>query len=302
VVHLLLVLLFPPLLLGVIGRTKAWCAGRSGAPVWQPYLDLRRLLLKGAVISRTTTWLFVAGPAVSLAALLTASLLVPLHVARAPLSFAGDAVAFACLLGLGRFFTMAAALDTGSSFEGMGASREAAFSALAEPALYLGLSIVLVPAGVPSLEQAWRALPWDTWGASHPALLAAALALGAVLLVENSRLPIDDPNTHLELTMIHEVMVLDHGGPDLAFITWGGALKLFLIGSLLIHLLLPIPDAAGWEGAALFLGGQILLAIGVGLLESAMARLRLSRVPQFLLGASVVALIGLIVQFYGGMR
>ena len=298
--HLAVAVIVPPLLLGVIGRTKAWFAGRRGAPLWQPYLDLWRLLLKDAVYSRTTTWIFRAGPVVSLAALLTASLLVPLHAARAPLAFAGDAIAFAYLLGLARFCTMAAALDTGSSFEGMGASREAAFAALAEPALFLGLSIVLLPAGAPTLERAWSALPWDTWGASHPAYLAAVLALGAVLLAECSRLPIDDPNTHLELTMIHEVMVLDHGGPDLALIVYGAALKLFLLNSLLVHLLLPIPAGGGWQGPALFIGGQILLAITLGVLESVMARLRLTRVPQFLVGASVVAFIGLVVQFHGG--
>ena len=298
--QIVLLLLAPPLLPGIIARTKARFAGRRGAPLLQPYYDITRLLRKGAVYSRTTSWIFRAGPIVSLACLVCAGLLLPVHTTRSPLGFTGDVILFAYLLGLARFFTMAAALDTGSSFEGMGASREAAFSALAEPALFLALAIVCVPVGSPTFETAWSGLPWEEWGAAHPAYLAAALALFVVLLAENSRLPVDDPNTHLELTMIHEVMVLDHSGPDLAFITYGGALKLWVIGGLLVHLLLPIPAAGGWAGAALALGGQAALALAVGVVESTLARLRLSRVPQFLIAASVVAALGLAAVIYRG--
>jgi len=230
--HLAFLVAAPPLLLGIINKTKAWFAGRNGPPLLQPYYDLVKLLKKSAVYSETTTWVFRAGPIVSLAAVLCAGLLLPLAGA-APLGFSGDVVLFAYLLALGRFFTIAAALDTGSAFEGMGGSREAAFSALAEPALFLALAIVCVPARAVSFADAFAALPWASWGLSHPAYLAAALALFAVLLAENSRIPVDDPNTHLELTMVHEVMVLDHSGPDLAFILYGAAVKLFVLGALL---------------------------------------------------------------------
>jgi formate hydrogenlyase subunit 4 len=299
-VHLVLLLVFPPLLLGTINKTKALCAGRDGPPLLQPYRDLWKLLRKGAVYSRTTTWLFRAGPIVSLAAVLCAGLVLPLAANTSPLGFSGDVVVFAYLLGLGRFFTMAAALDTGSSFEGMGASREAAFSALAEPALFLSMAILCVPAGSATFADAFGQLPWATWGFGHPTYLAAALSLFAVLLAENSRIPIDDPNTHLELTMIHEVMVLDHGGPDLGLILYGSAVKLFVIATLLLHILLPIPAAGGWQGIALLCGGQIGLAMLVGIVESVMARLRLPRVPQFLVGAAVLAVIGLAALFYRG--
>jgi formate hydrogenlyase subunit 4 len=299
-VHLVLLLAFPPLLLGAINKTKALCAGRAGPPLLQPYRDLWKLLRKGAVYSRTTTWLFRAGPIVSLAAVLCAGLVLPLAANTSPLGFSGDVVVFAYLLGLGRFFTMAAALDTGSSFEGMGASREAAFSALAEPALFLSMAILCVPARSATFADAFGELPWATWGFGHPTYLAAALSLFAVLLAENSRIPVDDPNTHLELTMIHEVMVLDHGGPDLGLILYGSAVKLFVIGTLLLHILLPIPAAGGWWGIALLCGGQIGLAMLVGIVESVMARLRLPRVPQFLVGAAVLAAIGLAALFYRG--
>jgi formate hydrogenlyase subunit 4 len=183
----------------------------------------------------------------------------------------------------------------------MGASREAAFSALAEPALFLVLAILCVPAGSASFAAAW-ATPLGTRVSilDRPALLVAAMALFAVLLTENSRIPIDDPSTHLELTMVHEVMVLDHGGPDLAFILYGSAVKLFVIGALLVHVLLPIPAGNGWQGVALLVGGQIGLALLVGVVESSMARLRLTRIPQFLVGASVLAALGLAVLFRQG--
>ena len=299
--HLVLLLALPPLLLGIINRTKAWFAGRRGAPLLQPYFDIWRLLHKGAVYSRTTTWVFRAGPVVTLATALCAGLVAPLATASAPLGFAGDVIAFAYLLGLGRFFTMAAALDTGSAFEGMGASREAAFSALAEPALFLALAIVCVPAQSASFASAWAALPFGTWGPDHPALPAAAAGLFVVLLAENSRIPVDDPNTHLELTMVHEVMVLDHSGPDFAFILYGAAIKLFLFASLLVHILLPIPAALGWASLGLFVAGLCAVAIAVGIVESITARIRLPRVPQFLIGASVIAALGLAVLLYRGM-
>ena len=297
--HAALLLLAPPLLFGVINRTKAWFAGRRGTPLLQGYFDLARLLRKGAVYSETTSWIFRAGPVVSLAAVLCAGLLVPLAAAGSPLGFAGDVVAFAYLFGLARFFTMAAALDTGSSFEGMGASRESAFSAFAEPALFLSLAIVCVPSGTASFETAFSRLPWATWGVAHPTFLAAAAALFAVLLAENSRIPVDDPNTHLELTMIHEVMVLDHGGPDFGLILYGSTVKLFVLGAVLVHVLLPTP-ADPWRGALLLLGGEIVLAALVGIVESVLARLRLLRVPQFLVGAAVLAGIGLAALYYRG--
>jgi formate hydrogenlyase subunit 4 len=299
-IHVGLLLVMPPLLLGVINKTKAWFAGRLGPPLLQSYHDVWKLLRKGAVTSRTTTWLFHAGPIVSLAAVLCAGLVLPLAANTSPLGFPGDVVLFAYLLGLGRFFTMVAALDTGSSFEGMGASREAAFSALAEPALFLSMAILCVPAKSATFGDAFRELPWTTWGFEHPTYLAAALSIFAVLLAENSRIPVDDPNTHLELTMVHEVMVLDHGGPDLGFVLYGSAVKLFVIGALLAHILLPIPTNGGWRGIALLCGGELALAALVGVVESVMARLRLPRVPQFLVGAAVLAVVGLAALLYRG--
>jgi formate hydrogenlyase subunit 4 len=296
--HVALLLLLPPLLPGVANRVKAIVAGRRGPPLVQGYLDLAKLLRKGAVYSPTTTWIFRAGPVVGLASALAAGLLLPLAGRTAPLSFAGDVVVFAALLGAGRFFTVLAALDTGSSFEGMGASREASFAAFAEPVLFLVLAALCVAAGGTGFADVLEPVGSAATALRHPVLAVAAAALFAVLLAENARIPVDDPATHLELTMVHEVMVLDHGGPDLALVQYGAAVKLFLFSALLAHLVLPFP--AGPASAPLLVLGVLGAAAGVGLVESAMARLRLARVPQFLVGAGALAALALAVLLTRG--
>lgn len=292
--HLALLLVAPPLLVGIVNRTKAIAGGRKGPPLLQLYFDLAKLLRKGTVYSRTTTWVFRAGPVVGLAAVASAGLLLSMGGAPPAVSFAGDFVLFAYLLGLARFVTALAALDTGSPFEGMGAAREVTFASLAEPALFLCLLVLARATGSLSLGGMLGPSLGEAWGSSAPALLLAALALVVVALAENARIPVDDPNTHLELTMIHEVMVLDHGGPDLALILYGAALKLFLFGAILSRLALAGPARGPLAEEALFLAGLLLFALLVGVVESAMARLRMVRVPQLLVGASVLSAFGLV--------
>jgi len=286
-------LLLSPLMLSIIARTKAFFAGRRGPPMLQPYRDLAKLLGKGAVYSRTTTWIFRAGPLVGLAAVLCAAALVPMGRIPAALSFPGDLVVFAYLLALARFAAVLAALDTGSAFEGMGASRETFFSALAEPALLFALAALCRLAGDWSLTGVLGNISGEDWLTHGPAILMAAGALFIVLLAENSRIPVDDPDTHLELTMIHEVMVLDHGGPDLAFILYGAALKLWTFAALLASLFTPPEGTALWVQAAGFLGCMAAASIAVGVVESVMARLRLSRVPMLLAGACALSMLAL---------
>ena len=230
-----LALLLAPLLPGIIARIKAKVAGRHGKPVLQLYFDIFKGLRKGEVISQVTTPVFTLGPVVGLATVLCALALLPLGGMASPLRFSGDFLLAAYLLGLGRFLTMLAALDTGSSFEGMGASREAAFSALSEPVLFLCL---LTLVGVGSTLGMHDALSLSGMLGGRPAhewLLGRA----ELLLVENSRIPVDDPTTHLELTMIHEVMILDHSGPSLSFIEYGAALKLWFFAALPAGILVP---------------------------------------------------------------
>ncbi|HEY3322481.1 MAG TPA: NADH-quinone oxidoreductase subunit H [Planctomycetota bacterium] len=290
----ILALLLAPLLLGVINRTKAFFAGRRGQPLLQAYYDIWKLLQKGAVYSKTTTWIFRAGPMVGLAAVLVALAVVPLGGQAAPLAFAGDMILLAGLLGLMRFFTVIAALDTGSAFEGMGASREVQFSALAEPALLLGLAALARQTGEISVSAILPALSVQAWGTVGPVLALVAVCLMVVVLTENARIPVDDPNTHLELTMIHEVMVLDHGGPDFAFILYGAALKLWVLGAVLVGIIVPSHSGNAWLDLLAAVGGLLGLAVVVGAIESCMARLRLLRVPQLLVSAAAIATLALI--------
>jgi formate hydrogenlyase subunit 4 len=230
-------LLLAPLLPAVVSRTKAVFAGRRGPPLMQGYADLAKLLSKSAVYSRTTTWIFRAGPTVGLAAVVVALAMLPWAGGIALVSFTGDMVLFATLFGLARFLTILAALDTGSAFEGMGASREAWFSALTEPALLLALAALARLSGSLSLSGILGG-PGVGGGAGAALLLAAGAAL-VVFLAENARMPVDDPETHLELTMIHEVMVLDHSGVDLAYIQFGSAVKLWALGGVVVSMLAP---------------------------------------------------------------
>ncbi len=282
--HGLALLLVPPLLLGTVNKTKAWFAGRKGPPLLQPYYDLVKLFRKRTVLSTTTSWIFRLAPFVLLISTAFAGLFVPLFTFAAPLSFSGDFILVAYLLALGRFFTTLAALDTGSAFEGMGASRELTFSFLTEPALFLGFLTLVKISG--SLEtNGFLLSPLLRYSSQLTApLVLTALGLFLVFLTETSRLPVDDPATHLELTMIHEAMILDHSGPLLGAVEYASAMKFLILGSLLVHTAAPFP--AAWTGGfALPLAEVLVLAVVVGVLESAFARLRLKRVPLFLTGA-----------------
>jgi len=277
-----------------VNKVKSTFAGKTGAPLLQPYFDVWKLLHKGAVYSPTTTWVFRATPPVYLATTMVALLLVPVAWLQAPLAFAGDLVLLAGILGLGRFFLVLGALDTGSAFEGMGASREAAFGALTEPAFYLGLGSLVVISGSLSLSGMLGAVGWPQWsGIGTPTLALVVAAMFILLLAENARIPVDDPNTHLELTMIHEVMVLDHSGPDLAYITYASTLKLWVFSAILVGVAVPWTSGLVAIDLALFYGGIALTAIAVGVTESMMARLRLLHVPNLLVGALVLSAMAL---------
>lgn len=292
ILHFVFALIASPFLLGIINRTKAVVAGRTGQPLLQPYYDIWKLLGKGAVYSRTTTWVFRAGPTVGLAAGIAALTLLPFAGAPALFPFRGDLIVFAYLLGLARFFTVVAALDTGSPFEGMGASREVTFSAIAEPALLIGLAVLTRQSHSLSLSTMYSGVLL-AWMKAGSAIVLVAAALILVFLAENARIPVDDPNTHLELTMIHEVMVLDHSGPDFAFILYGAALKLWLLGALFTGLAVPFTSGTPWLDTPLALAAMCGLAVIVGLIESSMARLRLMRVPQLLIGAGACSVIAM---------
>jgi formate hydrogenlyase subunit 4 len=294
VLHVLVVAILPPLLLGVINKTKAFFGGRQGPPVLQPYFDLWRLLRKGAVMSRTTTWLFRFGPVVALVTTALAALIIPLGNPSAPLSFAGDLLLFAYLLALGRFFLVLAALDTGSAFEGMGVAREVTFACFAEPALFFCLLVLVKLTGSLQMARlfgaAWSAGP----SVAGTPLLLVLTSLFLLLLAENCRIPFDDPNTHLELTMIHEVIVLDHSGPMLALVQLAAALKLFVFAALVVRLAMPLELGSELANWLVFVPATLVLAVLVGVVESVMARLRMPLVPHVLTAAGVIAAFGFV--------
>lgn len=291
VLHVVLALALSPLLLGVINRTKAVIAGRKGQPLAQSYYDMAKLMRKGAVYSRTTTGIFRAGPVVGFSSTLVCLLVLPLGRINGLLSFDGDLIVLAYVLGLGRFMTVLAALDTGSAFEGMGASREAQFSILGEAALLAGIATLAASTGSISLSVIYARLPETPVNMLAPVVVLVTTAFFIVLLAENSRIPVDDPDTHLELTMIHEVMVLDHGGPDLAFIQYGSALKMWIFAALVAGLAFPFSLGGAAGDLAAGLVAVFAIAVILGVVESTMARLRLLRVPQMLTVGAALSLI-----------
>ncbi|MBZ0111454.1 MAG: NADH-quinone oxidoreductase subunit H [Thermoanaerobaculia bacterium] len=276
-----------PLLLGIINRVKAIAAGRRGPSLFQPYFDLRKLAAKELVLSEVTSWIFVAAPVVAVVSTVLAGLMIPLGSFDSPVSFEGDFVVFAYLLALGRFFTAAAALDTGSPFEGMGAAREVGFAWLTEPALFFAFLVLSRLSGSLSFDQMLHATEDGAWAQRTAPLVLTAAGLFIVLLAECSRIPVDDPNTHLELTMIHEVMVLDHSGPLLGLIEYATALKLWVLAAMLLHVVAPTASVGGWIGFGLFLAGLVTVAVVIGVVESSMARLRLLHVPTLLIAAAL---------------
>lgn len=310
VFHVVLGLAAAPFLLGVVNRTKAFFGGRDGNPFFQPYYDLARLLRKGAVYSVATSWVFRAGPMVGLTCLLLCMGIVPFAHNRGIVSFAGDFVLLVYLLGLARLATVLAALDTGSAFEGMGANREVLFSALAEPAFLLGLAAVaretLYRPGNLGFLKEWALADLcvrtsvDWWSHSGGLLALVLVSWFIVLACENSRIPVDDPTTHLELTMIHEVMVLDHSGPDYAFILYGQALKMWIFASLLVGTLLPFNTAYAGLNTVVNLAACVGVCVATGVLESCIARLKTPRVPQLLVAASALSVLAFILHGQGG--
>jgi formate hydrogenlyase subunit 4 len=262
--------------------------------VLQPYRDVWKLLRRGAVYGEVTTPLVRLAPVLNVATLFAALLLVPFPGTGAAVSFTGDLIVLIGLFALGRFATVLAALDTGSSFEGMGASREVHFAALAEPTLLIALATLARVTHATDLSAIYGAIAVGTWVHALPALALVGVSFLVLELVENSRIPVDDPTTHLELTMIHEVMTLDHTGPDLGLIQFAAALKLWVIGALLIGLA-PLRGIDPWLAGIAGLFGMALLAVVIGMIESAMARYRMTTVPRFIIGAATLSAVAFLV-------
>jgi formate hydrogenlyase subunit 4 len=304
-----LVLLFSPLITGFSKTLKARLQTRRGPGILQPYRDLHKLLRKGMVIPETASWIFSAAPYVLFATTLLTGLLIPAVSAQAPLSLLGGVLAVVYLLGLGRFFLALGGLDTGSSFGGLGSSREMTISAIAEPALMLAVFTVALGAGSTNLSTVAQAAVGQSWRFLAPSQMLAFAALFIVLIAETGRIPVDNPATHLELTMIHEAMVLEYSGPYLALIEWSASMKQMILMTLLMNVFFPYGlSTDGSAGsmiisAGLFLFKLLALASAVVLVETGNAKLRLFRVPELLAVAFVLSALALISTFlFGGTR
>jgi formate hydrogenlyase subunit 4 len=293
--HLMLLLLAPPLLAGVTRKVKARLQNRQGPPLLQGYWNIGKLLRKSEVVSERASWITRIAPAAILAYVIVAGLLTPLWTAWAPLGFAGDAVLFIYLLAGARFFQTLMALDAGSSFGGMGASREAALGVLAEPALLLVLAAGATVTGEFSLAPMAGRFAAETLFKESPAYFLALLALLMATLTECARMPVDDPTTHLELTMVHEAMLLEASGPSLALLEMAAGTKLLLYFSLVVNLFIPWGSHLPWLPAAgLYLAEILTLAALLGVFESAVAKFRFFTNARFLSLASASGLLAVI--------
>ncbi|OLC41226.1 MAG: formate hydrogenlyase [Acidobacteria bacterium 13_1_40CM_65_14] len=291
-----------PLLRAAIKKMKARLQNRQGPPLRQGYYDLAKLLRKEPIRSETASWVYVAGPRVYFAAAVAATTLVPVLFAAAPLEAAGGILLLVGTLALGRFALATAALDTGSPFGGMGASRDMTIAALAEPALMLGLFTSALAAGSLNLGALVRSV-LQRGPSFHPSDLLAFAGLFIIVIAETGRIPVDNPATHLELTMIHEAMVLEYAGPDLALVEWTSALKELLYLTLLVDLFIPVGIATSAAPGAILVsllawaGKVFMLAIAVTLAESTNAKLRLFRVPELVSVSLGLAFLALAIRF-----
>ncbi len=303
IINILIILVLPFLFIGIINKTKAFWGGRKGASILQPYYDFIKLMKKGEVISITTSWVFFFAPVVYLSTVIFAGLLLPVIDHISVISFEGSFILFAYTLALGKFFSIIGALDTGSSFEGMGAAREAFFTSIPEPAFFIILGSISIFGEINSFERIFGLYH----AGSELSLLIVVLTviiLLIILLVEGSRIPIDDPNTHLELTMIHEVMVLDNSGPSLAIIQYGAAMKMLILSSLIINFIIPY-SADPLMHSAYYSAGFTASAITIGTIETLTARFRLVRVPDFIftvIGMALMVMFIILLYYYGGRR
>lgn len=303
--QLLLVVLAAPLLTGWVNQCQAWLQNRRGAGLLQPYRVLHKLFHKDAVIARDATALFRATPYIVFGCMWLAAAIIPILAVDLPFAPAADVIALVGVFAVARFFIALAAMDIGTAFGTLGARREMLVSFLAEPALLMVLFTASMISHSTQLPNIVQTLAHQQF-VIYPSLAFAALAFVIVLLAENARIPVDNPNTHLELTMIHEAMILEYSARHLALIEWASSLKLFAYFSLGIALFVPygIVEVGNWAGlplAILLLLLKLMLAgAGLALLETVSAKMRIFRAPEFLGTAFLLAVLGLLIHFLLG--
>lgn len=292
-----------PLVKGFINKIEARLQSRRGPSLFQPYYNLFKLLRKDAVVSDTASWIFKATPYITFVSVLVIALLVPVLSPKVPLDFTGDIILIIYLFALGRFFLVLSSLDTGSAFGGMGGSREMAVSSMAEPAMMLSIFTLSLTTGYTNLSGIINTLFNSSALLLNPSLFLAFASIGIVIIAEAGRIPVDNPFTHLELTMIHEGMILEFSGRYLALIEWASSMKLLLLLTILLNAAFPWCMAVECTFSGLFIScGIYLIKIGffaflIAILESSFAKLRLFRIPNLLGTAFILAILSIISHY-----
>jgi len=298
-IQVLVMLSLAPLLTGIIRKIKSRTQKRIGASVLQPYYDLLKLTRKDEVVSEQSSWIFRACPWINFIAITTAAFFIPVFLAYTPFGLVGDLILVIGLFALGRFFTMLAGLDVASSFGGLGSSREMMISALLEPALFLSIFVVAITYGGTNLSTLISASSASSF-LPHPQIIFAAIGMFIIILGETGRLPFDNPATHLELTMVHEAMILEYSGKSLALMEWSQSIKQIILFTLMVNIFVPwgisasilLPTLA--IGFLLFFGKISLFGILVAFLESSVAKWRLFRIPDLIAIAVASSMIGIV--------
>ena len=301
ILQIIVIIGLSPLVKGFINKMESRLQCRRGPSIFQPYYNLVKLLQKDAVVSETASWIFSATPYITFVSILVIALLVPVLSSQVPLNFTGDIILIIYLFALGRFFLALSSLDTGSAFGGMGGSREMTISSMAEPAMMLSIFTVSLTVGSTNLSNITSTLL--NYKSLNPSLFLAFAALVIVIIAETGRIPVDNPFTHLELTMIHEGMTLEFSGRYLALMEWASSMKLLLLLTILVNTFLPWGIATGFTFPGLIISFALYLvkigffAFAIVILESSFAKIRLFRIPN-LLGTSFILSVLAIISFY----
>jgi len=296
-ISLIVILGIAPLITGFINKLKALLTGRVGAPVQQPYYDLLRLFKKETINSTTSSFISTISPVINFVTVIIAAAMLPIGFWKPLISFDGDIILFAYVLGLARFFQIIAAMDIGSSFEGMGAAREATFAIFAEPIFFFTLGSVAFISGLTSIYEIYHSIRLDN--ISYIVfIIICSISAFLLAVTECSRMPVDDPNTHLELTMIHEVMILDNSGIDLFLYQYSSYIKLFTYAILEISFFYPFSAKSYSVGILIFVIGSIILSLTLAVVETITSRFKMKNIPQYLLFATAIGILNLLIYTF----
>ena len=297
IISLLVVLGFAPLFAGLVNKLKAIFTGRLGAPVLQPYSDLKRLFRKETINANSSSFISVISPTINFVAVVIAAAMLPIGFERPLISFEGDIILFAYILGLARFFQILAAMDIGSSFEGMGASREAAFAVFAEPIFFFTLGSIAFISGLTSIYEIYHSIRLDNV-TYIVFIIVCSISVFILAVTECSRMPVDDPKTHLELTMIHEVMILDNSGVDLFLYQYSSYIKLFIYAILETSFFYPFGTRSYTVAIVIFVVVITTLSISLAIVETITSRFKMKSIPHYLLFATAIGILNLLIYTF----